>query len=86
MGKMAPRGDACICPTKILSKFQTKEGFNMGKIPQFPRICAKCHRKILDYEEAGSDIDDNLVCLDCFFAPLNEARDNNTVIAEVDSD
>jgi predicted CXXCH cytochrome family protein len=56
---------------------------NIGKIIQFPEICTNCHKPIDPVEEQAHDEDDNRVCLKCFFAPLNEAREAGTVIAEV---
>ncbi|MGE5631397.1 MAG: hypothetical protein ACM3TR_09910 [Caulobacteraceae bacterium] len=56
----------------------------MGKLIQFPVICTRCHKPINPTEERAYDEDDNRVCLECFFAPLNEARENGTVICEVE--
>lgn len=56
----------------------------MGKVMDFPRICTKCHKVLAPDEIGGHDIDDQQVCIDCFFAPLEEAREAGTVIAEIE--
>lgn len=53
------------------------------KVIQISEICRKCHKTINPEEERAYDENNNRVCLDCFFEPLNEARENGTVMCEV---